>query len=190
MTIFVSNYKNKMLKLAAAVSGILLLAGNAVSKPEMAAPSPVPGAEMARPANISAADLTKMEAAPQDTIAPVGVDPREAECIAKVIVHEAANQPYKGQLAVAQVITNRMKNPRFPKTACAVVNQPRQFFNVDGYNPSRSTRAWQTALEIAHDVLQERTERVVADALYFNGVGGGMPGRTAMLQIGDHVFYR
>lgn len=125
-----------------------------------------------------------------DPVATPTADPREVECIAKVIVHEAANQPYKGMVAVAQVITNRMKDRRFPKTACAVVNQPRQFFNVNAYNPSRKTRVWQTALQIAEDALQERAEPIVPGALYFNSVGGGMPGRTAISQIGDHVFYR
>ena len=50
----------------------------------------------------------------------VALDP-ELECMAKVVHHEAANQSLKGQLAVAQLILNRVKSPLFPKSICAVV---------------------------------------------------------------------
>ena len=193
MRIFlVSHYR--FLTLAVAAPAFLLLAGNAISQTET--PASVNSAETtlgaSNPTEISAGQSPVAAAeTPADISSAQGnVDPREAECIAKVIVHEAANQPYKGMVAVAQVITNRMKHPHFPKTACAVVNQPRQFFRVDAYNPSRTTQAWKTALQIAHDVLQERAESVVPGALFFNSVGGGMPGRVATSRIGDHVFYR
>jgi N-acetylmuramoyl-L-alanine amidase len=189
----VSNYR--FFTLAIAAPACLLLAGNAVSQTETPAPalSAETSTSLKSPNEISigqspvaATDLQVAPPSPPEQ----SVDPREAECIAKVIVHEAANQPYKGMVAVAQVITNRMKHPHFPKTACAVVNQPRQFFRVDAYNPSRTTQVWKTAMEIAHDALQDRAEPVVPGALFFNMAGGGMPGRVATSRIGDHVFYR
>ena len=62
-------------------------------------------------------------------------------CMAKAIHHEAANQSLKGQLALAQLIMNRVKSPLFPKTICAVVNQAGQFFHTARYHPHSSDHA-------------------------------------------------
>jgi spore germination cell wall hydrolase CwlJ-like protein len=117
-------------------------------------------------------------------------DAREVECMAKVIVHEAGNQPYRGQMAVAQVIRTRMKKGGFGSSACAVVKQRGQFFDVDAYEPSRTGRRWNTAVEIATDTLQGEGDEVVPGALFFHSAGASMPTRTRVAQIADHTFYR
>jgi len=117
-------------------------------------------------------------------------DRREVECMAKVIVHEAGNQPYRGQMAVAQVIRTRMKKGGFGNSACAVVKQRGQFFDVDAYEPSRTGRRWNTAVEIATDTLQGEGDEVVPGALFFHSAGASMPTRTRVAQIADHTFYR
>jgi spore germination cell wall hydrolase CwlJ-like protein len=109
--------------------------------------------------------------------------------MAKVIVHEAGNQPYRGQMAVAQVIRARIK-AGFADTACAVVKQPGQFFDVDGYRPSRTDGRWNTAMEIATDTLQGEGDDVVPGALFFHSAGASMPTRTRIAQIAGHTFYR
>jgi spore germination cell wall hydrolase CwlJ-like protein len=121
------------------------------------------------------------------TDAPVNA--RELECMAKVIVHEAGNQPYRGQMAVAQVIRTRMKKG-FGDSACAVVKQPGQFFDVDAYQPAQTGRRWNTAIEIATDTLQGEGDEVVPGALFFHSAGASMPTRTRVAQIADHTFYR
>ena len=45
------------------------------------------------------------------------------ECLALNIYHEARNQPFAGQLAVASVVINRVRDERFPDTVCEVVRQ-------------------------------------------------------------------
>ena len=45
------------------------------------------------------------------------------ECLAMNIYHEARNQPFAGQLAVASVVINRVRDERFPDTVCEVVRQ-------------------------------------------------------------------
>jgi spore germination cell wall hydrolase CwlJ-like protein len=131
--------------------------------------------------------------APTETLsasAAQAPDAKEVDCIAKVVVHEAGNQPFAGKVAVAQVIRNRLDDGRFGATACSVVNQPRQFFNTNTYFPNRETKIWKEAVQIATDTLNRRGAEVVPGALYFNSVGGGMPGRKRLGQIGGHVFYR
>lgn len=118
------------------------------------------------------------------------IDPREVECVAKVVIHEAGNQSYKGKLAVAQVVRARMNDGRFPRTACAVIKQRGQFFNVDAYNPSRKTALWSEAVEIANDTLSGEHADVVPGALFFHAVGARIPGRKRLGQVGNHIFLR
>ena len=44
-------------------------------------------------------------------------------CLALNVYHEAKNQSFIGQVAVAQVVMNRVKDSRFPNTICEVVYQ-------------------------------------------------------------------
>lgn len=90
----------------------------------------------------------------------------ETICLAKVIHHESANQPREGQVAVGQVIMNRVKSKRFPNSPCAVAMQKGQFFNVHAYNPSKDKR-WPRSLEIARSVRSGKEAPVVADATFF-----------------------
>ncbi|WP_177200102.1 cell wall hydrolase [Sphingomonas rubra] len=118
------------------------------------------------------------------------LDPREIECIAKVIRHEAANQPIAGQVAVAQVILERMTDGRFPTTACGVVNQRGQFFNVDSYDPPRNDTRWAVAHRVATEALGGDGDSAADGALFFHSAGAPMPGRTRVARIADHIFYR
>jgi len=155
-----------------------------------------PGASAAAIAGENIDGITLDSGAPD---APAAVDtaitdtaavrPRDVECMAKVIVHEAGNQPYRGQMAVAQVIRARIK-AGFADTACAVVKQPGQFFDVDAYRPSRTDGRWNTAMAIAIDTLQGEGDDVVPGALFFHSAGASMPTRTRIAQIAGHTFYR
>ena len=48
-------------------------------------------------------------------------DESAIDCLTKNIYFEAKNQSIAGQLAVALVVINRVKDKRFPKTICAVI---------------------------------------------------------------------
>ena len=84
-------------------------------------------------------------------------------CIAVAVYFEARGEPGAGQIAVAQVIRNRVEDPRYPDNACAVVKQGYywngnpirnkcQFsFYCDGKSDNpRNTQSWYNALYIAH----------------------------------------
>lgn len=115
----------------------------------------------------------------------------ELECMAKAIHHEAANQPLKGQLAVGQVILNRAKSGRFPKSFCAVVNQPGQFFSTAKYTVADSRR-WQTAVAVARLAMQQSTPQVAPGALFFHADYSrpSWSHHQLVTQIGAHLFYR
>ena len=48
---------------------------------------------------------------------------RERRCLATAIYFEARGEPVSGQVAVGQVIMNRVRSPLFPQTICGVVYQ-------------------------------------------------------------------
>src|SRR3990167_10047312 len=45
------------------------------------------------------------------------------DCLARTIYFEARSEPVLGQIAVAQVVINRMRDRRWPNTVCGVVKQ-------------------------------------------------------------------
>lgn len=158
------------------------------STPAADSPAPV---SFATPTAVVQA-LPEPEPAPTDSTdtETASLDKQEVECVAKVVVHEAGNQPHRGQIAVAQVIRARMKSGRFADSACGVVKQRGQFFNVDAYNPPRDNGRWSTAVDIAKRTLSGKDADVAPGALFFHSAGASMPKRTRVAQIADHTFYR
>ncbi len=163
-----------------------------VQQPAPIAPAPVTFASPTPVVQPLPAETAAVEAAPTETVDAevANLDKSEVECVAKVVVHEAGNQPHKGQQAVAQVIRARMKSGRFASSACGVVKQRGQFFNVDAYDPPRNNGRWNTAVEIAKRTLSGKDEDVAPGALFFHSAGASFPKRTRVAQIADHTFYR
>jgi N-acetylmuramoyl-L-alanine amidase len=117
----------------------------------------------------------------------------DLDCMAKAVHHEAANQPLKGQLALAQLIMNRVKSPLFPKTICAVVNQAGQFFHTARYHPHASDDRWHTAVGIARIAREDAEPALVPGALFYHASyvrPYWAHRRVEVARIGQHVFYR
>jgi spore germination cell wall hydrolase CwlJ-like protein len=129
------------------------------------------------------------------------VSEKEFQCMATAIYFEARGESYRGQVAVGQVVMNRVAHKLYPDTICSVVfqNQHRrnacQFsFACDGI-PERITeaKAWEQAEEIARGVI--------SGDLYLTEVGYAThyhatyvyphwaPRMKKVTKIGLHVFY-
>jgi hypothetical protein len=131
-----------------------------------------------------------------------GLSERELWCLATAIYFEARGESYRGQVAVAQVVLNRVKDHRYPDTICGVVfqNQHRrnacQFsFACDGIPDAVSEREpWAQAEEIAQKVTSgELYLTEVADATHYHAtyVRPGWARRMdRVTQVGLHVFYK
>jgi spore germination cell wall hydrolase CwlJ-like protein len=128
----------------------------------------------------------------------------EVSCLANAIYFEARGEPEKGQIAVAQVVLNRLKNPAYPKTICSVVYQNKnvrnrcQFsFACDGI-PDRITdpNAWAASLALARKVLNDPKNLYLADvgaATHYHATYVKPRWARAMNKvekIGDHIFYK
>lgn len=127
---------------------------------------------------------------------------RELWCLATAIYFEARGESYRGQVAVAQVVLNRMKDHRYPDTICGVVfqNQHRrnacQFsFACDGIPDTVSERKpWEQAEDIAKKITKgEIYLTEVGDATHYHATyvrPAWAPRMDKVTQIGLHVFYK
>ncbi|MET3525318.1 cell wall hydrolase [Phenylobacterium koreense] len=155
-----------------------------------------------RPAG-SPAQLIRLNAAPAQSSSTRGAlnGSRELECLTQAVYYEARGETPAGQAAVAQVVLNRVRNPAFPKSVCAVVFQGAgkrvgcQFsFACDGsMRRGREPAAWARAGRVASRALAGKVVPGVGAATHFHTVNvapnwGPRLIRTA--EVGMHVFYR
>jgi len=115
--------------------------------------------------------------------------------MAKVVLHEAANQPREGKIAVAQTLVNRLKvGGRFGGSICEIVNQRGQYFRIASFHPRKNSDGWQEAVEVAHEVLAGQAEPVAPGAIYFRAsyapANAFFRTRERVATVGAHVFYR
>jgi len=137
--------------------------------------------------------LLKESVATSNKLESSNID-RELECMAKVVMHEAGNQTRTGQLAVAQLIMNRVGKSHFGASICAVVNQPGQFFQTASYNPRRDDARWITAVEVSREALEGGADPVVPGAIFYHAASQTpnrfFRTRQRVSMVGDHIFYR
>lgn len=114
----------------------------------------------------------------------------ELTCLARVILYEAGAESRAGQLAVAQVVLNRTRSGRFPRTICGVINQRGQFASIRSFHPPRNAR-WNRALALARAARAGERVPSIGNALFFHAARvRPFSGRTRVARLGGHVFYR
>lgn len=145
-----------------------------------------PEIELDRPRNLAAL-VAEVRA---EAEARMGDDLR---CLASAVYWESKGEPLDGQLAVAQVILNRVESGRFGKSICAVVKAPKQFSFVRGGKlPAPVTaRQWDVAQAIAAIALADQWPEVAPNATHFHAtrVNPGWKLRR-IASVGNHIFYR
>ena len=147
------------------------------------------------------ADAGVVAAAPFSPKAASSVDrARALECLTAAIYYEAASEPDAGQLAVAQVILNRVRHPAFPHTVCGVVYQGSersgcQFsFACDGAMarvPSRA--AWIRAARHAGMALAGYVYASVGLATHYHTYAVTPAWNRSLVMtdvVGAHLFHR
>lgn len=122
---------------------------------------------------------------------------KEVYCLAQSLYFESRGEPIEGQLAVANVIKNRIKDNRFPDSICAVVKQTKpscQFsYHCDGKpdtlpKSKEAKQALYLALILTVLDLPDNTH----GALFFHAkhVKPNWKGVKKTVVINNHVFYR
>ena len=120
-------------------------------------------------------------------------------CLAAAIFFEARDQPVQGQMAVANVVMNRVESPRWPDEICAVVFQPSQFsFTHDGksdnYRKYTSNVGDRQAIGIAEEIAKSviKGGRLGLTSTHYHATYVSPYWRKQYHldgRIGDHIFY-
>lgn len=135
---------------------------------------------------------------------------REQECLARAIYYEARNEPAMGQLAVAEVVLNRVSHRLYPNSVCDVVYEGTnrktglsvfgtqmscQFsFTCDGSErEAPKGAAWSRARLLASHAMLGLSRPVTDEATHYhaNYVAPHWAHRMEHTHtIGAHIFYR
>ena len=130
-------------------------------------------------------------------------------CLALNVYHEARDQPFIGQVAVAQVVMNRVRDDRYHDTPCDVVMQGPTYtwaehypvrhrcqfsWYCDGKSDNTTDQgAYDKALMIAHGVYYGNLDDFVEGATHYHAIyvlPEWAESKTRIVQIGEHIFYR
>jgi len=149
------------------------------------------------------------DAADIRSLSPVGIEHRrwaenrasEHICLAEAVYYEARSETRSGQLAVADVVKNRVKSKHYPNTICAVVYEGAhrpfacQFsFACDGsMDRAPKGKAWQRSQDIAQLSLTGFVADLTKNSTHYHTVQID-PDWADTLEfkatIGFHKFYR
>jgi spore germination cell wall hydrolase CwlJ-like protein len=140
---------------------------------------------------------------PADRLALVGPVRAKAEkCLANAVYFEARGEAVRGQIAVAQVVLNRVFSPFYPNDVCGVVYQNAhrhlgcQFtFACDGIpDVIAEPDAWARAKRIARDMLDGKLWMPeVAKATHYHAYWvhpDWVNEMNKIYKLGVHTFYR
>ena len=104
----------------------------------------------------------------------------ERELLARVVYAESNTEPIEGQIAVAQVVLNRVRSESFPDTVSEVIYQKRQFSTASILGSVVPNETNYEAVDAAFE-----TEVVPYEVLYFSR---GAENDRVWGRIGAHVF--
>lgn len=122
----------------------------------------------------------------------------EWQCLTEALYFEARGESLEGQIAVAEVILNRVDSPLYPRTVCGVVKQRGgggcQFsYACSGKKKLREKGAADLAGRIARAMLDGAPRLLTDGATHFHtrAVKPGWSKRfSRTAAIGSHLFYR
>ena len=138
---------------------------------------------------------TNQVAQPVETPRFTAHDLAQIRCLADNTYFEAGNQSTTGKIAVNNVVMNRVNNPRFPNTPCAVIKQR---------NRSTCQFSWvcQRGIRVRNQEVYRASEQVAIRA-YLGQVSDVTSGSLfyhadyvnprwnlrRVTKIGSHIFY-
>lgn len=126
---------------------------------------------------------------------------REHKCLSEAVYYEARSEETSGQLAVAEVVANRVRDHRYPNSICEVVYQGAtrttgcQFtFTCDGAMALRPRgHRWDKAQAVAAQVMLDLHEPRTAEATHYHATYVDPIWNSGLVRtekIGAHIFYR
>ena len=132
---------------------------------------------------------------------PVPKSDKQVSCLAEALYFEARGEPIKGQLAVGEVILNRVEDTRYPSSICKVVNQGtgRRFacqftYTCDGkLETVHERKPYEMALKVAKILLTTHERKLTRGSTHYhsNYVNPKWSKKfERVAKFGRHIFYR
>lgn len=110
--------------------------------------------------------------------------------LARLVYGEARGEPYKGQVAVAAVVLNRVKSSKFPNSVSGVIYQSGAFSVVSDGQINLTPD--ETAIKAAHDAMNGY-DPTNGCLYYYNPAkttNKWMLSKPVLLRIGNHAFFK
>jgi len=126
---------------------------------------------------------------------------KQEDCLARAVYFEARSETELGQLAVARVILNRVRDANYPDTICKVVYQGAdrtnscQFsFACDGApDTPKPGDAWNEAQNVAHRAMSTTNQvQIISTATHYHAdyvKPRWSDSLKRLIKIGHHIFY-
>lgn len=115
--------------------------------------------------------------------------------LARIIEAESGGEPYKGKVAVGNVILNRVNSNQFPNTIYNVIFE--YFGSIPQFSPVADGTIYNTPSQVSLQAAKDAVNgsRPVSNATYFfnpSKASGSwiVKNKTYLTRIGEHVFYR
>ena len=132
---------------------------------------------------------------------PVPKSNKQMSCLAEALYFEARGEPIKGQLAVGEVILNRVEDTRYPSSICKVINQGtgRRFacqftYTCDGkLETVHERKPYEMALKIAKILMTTHDRKLTRGSTHYhsNYVNPRWSKKfERVAKFGRHIFYR
>ena len=181
-----------------------MIAARDLSRPWLQQVAYEPAEEMTevKPVSVQAFVDVMDDLRPRINIASAEKQVRDHACLSEAIYYEARSEELDGQVAVGQVVMNRVASEFYPNEVCSVVYQGArrvtgcQFsFTCDG-SMGRKPRgeAWERAKAVADYVLMgEASDRHVGVSTHYHTDYVRPYWRHGLVKtnvIGTHIFYR
>ena len=132
---------------------------------------------------------------------PVPKSNKQMSCLAEALYFEARGEPIQGQLAVGEVILNRVEDMRYPSSICKVINQGtgRRFacqftYTCDGkLETVHERKPYEMALKIAKILMTTHDGKLTRGSTHYhsNYVNPKWSKKfERVAKFGRHIFYR
>lgn len=128
--------------------------------------------------------------------------PKEQKCLAEAVYFEARGESVKGQVAVAQVVLNRVRNPAYPGSICGVVYQNINWRNKCQFSFACDGKKHRITEKQNWVIAQQVSKAVTAGQIWLADVGSSTHYHATYVRprwaksmdkvekIGLHIFYR
>ncbi len=132
---------------------------------------------------------------------PPATGDKQWQCLSEALYFEARGEDLWGQMAVAEVILNRVDSSRFPDSICGVIkegsgrlNRCQFSYYCDGKAESIGNPTAYARIQKLAAMMIEGRARVLTDGAIFYHADSVSPSWISALErtavIGDHLFYR